>query len=55
MEDESAESSTATPLKAACSPFLTAQEKPSENPGGDEKQQSREVGGKVEVVVGGSE
>lgn len=27
--------------------------KPSENPGGGEKQQSREVGGKVEVFVGG--
>lgn len=32
---------------------LTAQGEPSENPGGDKKQQ--EVGGKVEVVVWGSE
>lgn len=32
---------------------LTAQGFPLRNPGGDEKQQSREVGEKLEVVVGG--
>lgn len=64
MEDESAEGPGPSQTPACERPSRQHHRKrharqadctgePSENPGGDEKQQSREVGGKVEVVVGG--
>ncbi len=56
MEDESAESSGPSqtwPASDQADTEVCSPGKPSENPGGDEKQQSREGRGKVEVVVGG--